>query len=324
MKIKNLFIAMMVFAGAITFNSCVDDNDYSIPKIEIKDLGLKANKTIADIKAMYSGGVVDFKGKDYIIEGYVTSSDEGGNIFKALYIQDKPENPTSAIQIIIEDAGLYNRYEVGRKVFVKLDGLAISQYKGMLQLGQLQGGLEVKRIASTMYKKNIILSPVKAKIVPLELNVSDIKDNHLGMLIKLNNMRPETKGLTYADAGSTFGANRTFLDCKGKDIIMRNSGYASFKAEIIPSKRGSITGILGKYDTTLQLLIRDTEDVNLTLPYDCNGAVNPNPTPTESVDKLDEGFDAITKTYGEIKIKGWTVQNTKGTKRKWSGYIEKR
>ena len=83
---------------------------------------LDVTMTIGELRDMFSGNSVAFPpGGNQVIEGYVVSSDQKGNFFKNLFIQDKPENPTAAIQIVIDENNLYQSYPVGAKVLVKLD-----------------------------------------------------------------------------------------------------------------------------------------------------------------------------------------------------------
>lgn len=267
----------LLLVTILTISSCVDNNDYSLPTITEQDPGLTATNTIQSVKDMYNGSVVDFKtlGNEglMIIEGYVVSSDESGNIYKTISIQDSPENPTAAIQLAVDAVGTYATYEVGRKVYVKLydpnskffnsNKLGLHDNNGVLEIGQLNG-TEVNRISSTDYQNVIIRSTEIATIVPVELpSITNINESHISMLIQLNEMQALNKGETYANLDDTYNVNRYFKSCFDEEtIIMRNSGFADFKAQSIPEKRGTITAVLGNYRGNYQLFIRNTDDVN--------------------------------------------------------------
>ncbi len=94
-KIVKFLIGLALLIGTLT--SCVEDSAYDTPQINCQELSptIVATGTIAQIKAMYTTAMVKFE-TDIIIEGYVVSSDQSGNIYKILSIQDKPENPTAA------------------------------------------------------------------------------------------------------------------------------------------------------------------------------------------------------------------------------------
>lgn len=44
-------------------------------------------------------------------------------------MQDKPENPTAAIHVMLDQADLYNRFNVGREIYIDLKG-CISESRG--------------------------------------------------------------------------------------------------------------------------------------------------------------------------------------------------
>ncbi|TYP99606.1 hypothetical protein C7447_101206 [Tenacibaculum adriaticum] len=268
MKTKNiikLIIVIVVFV--FTFSACVEDSDYQIPDATtVQDPGLVVTNTIQSVKDMYQGSVVDFSILgDLIIEGYVVSSDETGNIYKTISIQDKPVDPTAAIQLAVDAVDMYTFYEVGRKVYVKLSGLGLEDNNGVLEIGALTGTV-VDRISSTSYKNHIVRSIEVTTIQPLILpSINSVNDSYLNMLVQFENIQASNQDETYANVENTFSVNRTFKSCSDNEtIILRNSGFADFRAQSIPNKRGTLTAVLGKYRTDFQLYIRSTEDVDFT------------------------------------------------------------
>jgi len=57
---------------------------------------------------------------------------------------------------------------------------------------------------------------------------------------------------------------RRLKDCDGNEIVLLNSGYADFQAELLPEGNGTVTGILTQENNTFQLVIRDLADMDLT------------------------------------------------------------
>lgn len=125
MKTNRILSLMSILFLGLIVVSCVQDDDYNIPTLEIVEPNITANTTISIVKSMYAGTLVDFteasNGGELIIEGYVVSNDEAGNFYKVLVLQDAPENPTAAIQLDIDVTALYSKYKPGRKVYVKLN-----------------------------------------------------------------------------------------------------------------------------------------------------------------------------------------------------------
>jgi len=266
MKTNRILNVMSILFLGMLF-SCVQDDDYNIPTLDIVEPTIEANTTISIVKDMYAGSFVDFteasNGGELIIEGYVTSNDEAGNFYKVLIIQDKAENPTAAIQLDVDVTSLYSKYKPGRKVYVKLNGLGMDNLNGVLHIGSIDGS-SVGRISVANYEDYIIRSSEVATIVPKVITPDDYNDNLINMLVQIDDMQlnlPEV-GMPYANADDTFTVNRLLKNCNDDSFtIIRNSGFATFKNEEFPTGSGSIVAVFSKYNSDYQLFIRDTIDV---------------------------------------------------------------
>ena len=86
--------------------------------------------SIADLKAIYKGKPVKVTGR-CVIKGQVTTSDQVGNLYKSLYIQDE----TAGIEVKIGKNGLYNEYKLGQWLYVDCADLTVGDYNGMINLG---------------------------------------------------------------------------------------------------------------------------------------------------------------------------------------------
>ena len=64
----------------------------------------------------------------------MSSSDESGNIYKALYIQDE----TGGLTISINQSGLNSSYRYGQEVVIPMKDLFVGKYNGQQQLGYPQ------------------------------------------------------------------------------------------------------------------------------------------------------------------------------------------
>lgn len=74
--------------------------------------------------------------ENWVIRGKVISSDESGNVYKSLFIQDGEiaEGTRAAIELRLF-ASNYVNYPEGSTVYVKLKGLSIGDYRGMISIG---------------------------------------------------------------------------------------------------------------------------------------------------------------------------------------------
>lgn len=264
LKTARFLLLIFLFAG------CVKDGDFETPNVDCTEPQLTATTTIQQVKEMYKFGGGSIIETDIIVEGYVVSSDKSGNIYKSISIQDKPENPTAAIKISINQTNIYTRYNVGRKIYVKLKGLAVGYSFGSVQIGKATGaGLE--GILGSELDKYIVRSCEVAEIIPKKVAIADLNKDMLEMLIEIENVQFKSSeiGQAYGNADNTVTVNRvlqsvdnscTFLD----EVILRNSGFASFKNKMLPEGKGSVVAIFSNYYDDFQLYLRDTDDVKLT------------------------------------------------------------
>jgi len=92
--------------------------------------GMTKISTIAELKAQYQGKPTMVSGNVWI-KGQVTTSDQSGNIYNEIYLQDE----SGAIDLKLGRSSLYNEYSLGQWVYVYCDGLTLGSYNGMPQLG---------------------------------------------------------------------------------------------------------------------------------------------------------------------------------------------
>lgn len=297
------------------FLACVKDQDFSTPTIECNEPVVKITNTIQQVKDMYLFGGATTIETDVIIEGYVVSNDEAGNIYKTLSIQDAPENPTAAIKISIDQTDLYTKYNVGRKIYVKLKGLAVGYSYGSFQIGKADGK-ELSRIPLTEVNNFIVRSCEVVAIVPKKVKISELNEDLLEMLIEIENTQFTTNeiGSSYANLNNTSTVERTLEGFDGNchllgTVKLRNSGYSDFKNELLPDGKGTVTAILSNYYDDFQLYLRNTADVNLTeVRCDYSNVV----VPTISLKEVREMFTGAMVEFGvdtDYIIEGYVVSS---------------
>ncbi|WP_456378938.1 DUF5689 domain-containing protein [Lutibacter sp.] len=271
MKKTNIIYKLVAILLFISFFlGCVKDQDFSTPTVDCSEPEITVTNTIQQVKDMYTFGGATVIETDVVIEGYVVSSDKSGNIYKSISIQDTPENPTSAIKISIDKTNLYTKYDVGRKIYVKLKGLAVGYSFGSIQIGQVVGG-ELTRISAFEVKNHIFRSCEVAEITPKKVTISELNKELLEMLIEIENVQFKTNdlGLSYANVENTETVNRVLESFNSKcnltnEILLRNSGYSKFKNELLPEGKGSVIAVFSNFYDDFQLYIRDTNDVKFT------------------------------------------------------------
>jgi hypothetical protein len=258
----------------MSFCSCMKDNFDNPPAAG--DPNLQANYSIKQLKDTYriSGEAVMQITNDYIISGIVTADDKSNNFYNEIVVQDT----SSAIGIKIDRSNLYNDFPIGRRVFIKLKGMAVGNYNGLIQLGgyvdtiSTIGVRALGSLTSSAINAVIIKGSLGHIVEPEICTITNLNDNLQYKLIKLKKIEfdcPEINA-TYADAIAQSDASRTLKDCNGKTIFLRNSGFSNFAGVQLPKGNGDLVAIYTVYKTDKQLKLRDVSDVKLdSIPQRC-------------------------------------------------------
>ena len=272
---KNLkSIIILTVALLIGATACVKKDFDAPPYAGDFDPNLPVNTTIKQLKTKFVLGqnyepvlIED----DVTIQGIVTANDQSGNFYKQIIIQDS----TGAIPVKINRSGLYSDFPVGRKVYIKCQGLSLGEYGDFIQLGRGKDEKDdLADIPNTLINDYIIKASyphvVEPKVVSVsDLNVPALGEDMLGMLVKfervqvIDQFRGETYGEDPNDPNTTSsGENRKVESCGGAEIILRNSNYCNFQSALMPDGSGELIGIYSRFGNDAQILIRDLNDVN--------------------------------------------------------------
>lgn len=277
-KVLNFLMVSVLLVSVIAIGSC--RKDFDNPPADA-DLGIVANTTIKQLKAMHVEGRYEQITTDMIISGLVIANDKSGNLYKEIYIQDA----TGGIALQLDAVSLFNQFPVGRRVFLKLNGLWMSDYGRMIQIGAIDRSIpnnpQLTGIPSTTVGKYLIGGSLNNPVVPTKVNPADLTTNMtdplLGTLIQMDDFEVvlgDTK-LTWADTSSAKNSrDLNVIDCSGNRLIIRSSGYSNFAGVKVPKGKGSVTAVYTIFRTTKQLLIRDTSDAPLH-GVRCNGTTLP-------------------------------------------------
>lgn len=274
---KNLKFLALAFTAA-TFVSCVND-EFREPDLSGECTTLTPTKTVQEIAALATTSYVKYEGED-IIEAYVTSSDIGGNFYKSISLVSV--DGQQGFSIPVDDYNLYTKYEPGRRVYVNMKDRYIVRENNAPVIGSLYNGGtpnitnddEVGRISPVEYKNVIIRSCDKVNEDEYVNNLTisqTLNNNNINKLIELNNVQFSDASLNqnYYDTDVFTiggGTNHNIVDAAGNTLIVRVSEYATFASAPIPSGNGKIRGVLTKFGSTFQFMIRSLDDVQLTGP----------------------------------------------------------
>ena len=311
----------------VLFISCIKTDDFDVPMIEIEEPDISANSSISAIKNAFdqAGGELFTFGENdnSIVEGFVVSSDEGGNFFKTLIIQDQPENPTAGIEILIDKKAYFTKYNFGRKVFIKLAGLSISSLGGKYKLGYNFRN-EVEEIPESLLDSLIIRSSETFEIIPKSLLLSDISNSNIGTFIELKDVQFKHSeiGKTYAgEPFDEFNGDRILIQCKDQiSTTLSTSTFSDFKSNIIPNKKGNIRAVFTKdfFGEMFVLILNDPFNIDFTDEDRCDPEFLDCDKVNTTTDKLIfyEDFQEL-KNTDELEELGWVNKNTNLGKEKF-------
>ncbi|MBD0405114.1 DUF5689 domain-containing protein [Flammeovirga sp. EKP202] len=227
---------------------------------------VEVNSTIAEVLAMYENdkdGDDDFfqVTENMTFAATVISSDETGNVYKYITVQDEAGN---GIQVKLNATNLYQSFPQGRKVAIKAEDMYIGNYGGLVQLGGLYndglGSIEEDAIAD-----HVILQDGEVALpAPTTLDLSALPDNVEDLyntLVKVTGVQFAQEGVEYASQENN-STNLDLVNKTGQKIVLRTSKYSNFAGETVPSKSGDITAILTAYNGTLQLTLVSLDDID--------------------------------------------------------------
>ena len=292
MKTNKIFKLITLIAMTFAVVSCVQDDDYSVPSelgteenVRLQEL-LSSNAqevTIAELKEFYltendpADNFPYFVETDIYVKGYVSSSDQTGNFYKEIFLQDAPENPTSAIKVIFNQVESYNQYNFGREVYINLRGLYIGEERMENEVITIGGGIEtddfgttVTQLSENQRAAKMMRSENTFDIVPVIKTFSEVSSNDIGLFVQFQNVQfaDNLNGLRYFDPTQDFDTARTLQTCAGfsySNFLLETSSFASFANEILPIGNGSVSGIITKTfeGDILIITLNTTADVNM-------------------------------------------------------------
>jgi len=314
-----------------SFSSCVNDKDFDTPQVICDDSFISKIPTtsITSFENTVStiGSFASENSNDVYFIGYVTSSDLEGNFYKELFIQDKIENPTYAVKLDVDLRGMYAKYPIGSKLYIKLNGLSLYESHGELTIGENLGE-SVGTIRENVSKTHIFRSCTKENIVAKEVTMStEINDSLLGEFIIIKNAQFEwplfngnNEGFPFANPNDNYDSHRNIVLCTDNTILkLETSSFAKYSDLPMPYYKFNISGILSRdYRDDFYVLKLNTPNdiINITGErcdpgfLECEGN-----NVGGSVIVFNEDFQSYSNNT--TIFPGWTSVNVNGGSRKF-------
>ena len=351
MKTFKINIILALLFSVLGFVSCIQDDNFNTPNLSFQEPEISANqlRTLSSLagdlaQEQDNGGTLDytdqsttvsytFNENDEYISGYVISSDEAGNYFEELIIQDNYENPTIGIKLLIDINPLFTKYEVGRKVFIKINGLSVGISNGVLAIGALNG-TRLDQIPSSAETQIIQRSNEVAMIMPLTLPILEFSSDKTNIMIRLTDVqfnRDEVINNSFTFASEQFdefNGERILESCTSDvSAILSTSTFSDFKGLNLPTGSGTMDAILTKnfFGEVFNLSINTPEDIVFTnsercdpTELSCGLAVTIGMTTLFEDDFEGQSTNTLISgngwtNYIEVGSKGWEAYTQTGT-----------
>lgn len=264
-----------------------------------RTLGVGDVYTLGELRTLFNAnGAVPIRWADSTarsVYAVVTADEVSGNLYKNVYIQDATG---AMVMRLINSGGLYQ----GDSIRIYLPGTVLSNYAGMLQLDSVD------------VDNNIVKQSTLVNIEPQVVTMAQINPTIQGKLIRLNDVQfvVSDTNKTYANAVTQATENRILEDCSGGEVTVRNSGYANFAGTPIPNGKGSFVAVVGEFNGTMQLFIRDVNEVQLFGPRCGQSECLPAPSVNETFSLVQNNVD--------VAVECWLNVFTQGSRR-WKGIV---
>ncbi len=340
MKAGKFYKPFTLFFAFLMILSCVKSDDYDVPNTEVTAPDINPNdvieisslRTLLQQEQTNTGNpdaILTFQETDKYIVGYVISSDEGGNFFEELIIQNSTSNPDTGVKILIDANPLFTTFEFGRKMYVKLDGLTVGLNSGVLTLG-IRDGTNIQKIAESAMFDFLIRDVEVASIEPLPITVLDFSDDKTNLFVRLSDVQfnrndalGDNRKTFAAEQGDQFDAERKLESCvTGYTAIFSTSTYADYKAVLLPTGRGYMDAILTYdfYGEDFNVTVSDPSTIHFESEERCDPAeIDCGLAETSGTNILFSDFFETQSPGDPISGNGWTNYMEAGSEQ-WEAF----
>ena len=261
MKTENKMKGILFVALFILLTSCINESDFSVPPLEIIPPDLIG--TYIDMNELYDLWLQEYNNsgmndqitltveEDWYTTGFVISTDEFGNFFEELIVQDKSSEPSIGVKTLIDESPLYTKYDFGRKIHIQLKGLSLGINRGIFTIG-IKNNDGLDKIHKTQLDSILKRDIDRAEIKPILLNIRDFTVEKTNLFIQIseaqfnkNEVLGDNPGTYSGEPDDEYVGERIVERCGEEFIsILSTSTFSNFKAQLLPSGKGKLNGIL--------------------------------------------------------------------------------
>ncbi|TAF56113.1 MAG: hypothetical protein EAZ62_01580 [Sphingobacteriia bacterium] len=258
---KYILVALLMLLGAC-------QKKWEAPTHQWTDSSL-ATHSLRQIREKHIPGNVERIQEEWVIRGQVTANDATDNFYKTIVIADS----SGALPVLIDAFALHLDFPIGMQVSIRLKGLYLGEYGGLLQLG---GELDLadpvfpdlKGIPAALVPTFIKREGPRPLVAPMEYLPEQLGYWQQAQLVRLVGMELDSKDTakSFADLATKTALSHPLRNCQNGLVYLRSSGFAQFAALGLPNGNGRVQGIFTVFGSQKQLQVRDTNDLDMRGP----------------------------------------------------------
>ena len=271
LKIVSLFFL-------VSLPACVPELNFETPELEEPDIEIEANTRISVLINSYlqSGEEIYTLSEveDVWVEVLVVSSDEAGNFYKRLIVQDVETPDIRGLTILIDLRSSYTRYPFASKLYVNAAGLSLFGENGSFTMGLLNRD-RVEAIPESLLDRFLVRTGIELEPQTETRQASQLSEKNINTRVRLKGVQFEKEDLdkTYAaEPHDSYNALRPLKICSDPaPLFLSTSVYADFKFEKLPESTFELEGLLiREYENQLALVLNDPDDLTLEAESRCD------------------------------------------------------
>ncbi len=142
--------------------------------------------------------------------------------------------------VLLDNSYLYQSYPIGTRLFIKLNGLWVTQKYGIYEIAYESAGVSGP-MPTSFFPNYIFPGKWGLTVAPKVVTINQLNNSYLSELIELDNVEFASGGAGYpfANGYTLTSANTVVQDCNGNSIIAYTSGYADFANLLCPGAMAS-------------------------------------------------------------------------------------
>jgi len=199
--------------------------------------------SISYLKSLYKGLPLTIT-DDIAISGWVTSTDQFGEWYKTLVIEDGSEG----LELKLTQTNLFETYRVGSVIYVRCNSLMLNSYGGTLQLDQITNHID-------------IIGQLPQSPTYTTTTIRELLPQLISRYVRLDELEFITEEVGQPLGSEYDYTNRHLIDRVGDTIILRISPHFRYASTTIPAESGTALGIISYFNGEYELKLNTISDL---------------------------------------------------------------